>query len=107
VPPDAAVGPGGRAELRRELAALAPDEARAAITRTLTRLLAAVLHSDPEELDPARPVTDFGLDSLLSTEFLVRAGEHFDIRLAAAELMSSDRTLTHFAHLVHSRLDPA
>ncbi|MFD5476853.1 SDR family NAD(P)-dependent oxidoreductase [Streptomyces hawaiiensis] len=105
VPPDAAAGPEGRAQLRRELAALAPDEARAAIIRTLTRLLAAVLHSDPEELDPARPVTDFGLDSLLSTEFLVRAGEHFDIRLAAAELMSSDRTLTHFAHLVHSRLD--
>ncbi|GHA02134.1 type I polyketide synthase [Streptomyces purpurascens] len=107
VPADAAPGPEGRAELLRELAALTPDEARAAITRTLARLLAAVLHSDPEDLDPARPVTDFGLDSLLSTEFLVRAGEHFDVRLAATELMSSDRTLTHFAQLVHSRLDLA
>jgi acyl carrier protein len=107
VPADAAPGPEGRAELLRELAALTPDEARSAITRTLTRLLATVLHSDPEELDPGRPVTDFGLDSLLSTEFLVRAGEHFDIRLAATELMSSDRTLTHFARLVHSRLDLA
>ena len=105
VPADAAPGPEGRADLLRELSALTPDEARAAITHTLTRLLAAVLHGDPEELDPARPVTDFGLDSLLSTEFLVRAGEHFDVRLAAAELMTSDRTLNHFARLVHSRLD--
>ncbi|MEU6918018.1 SDR family NAD(P)-dependent oxidoreductase [Streptomyces olindensis] len=105
VPADAAPDPEGRADLLRELSALTPDDARAAITRTLTRLLAAVLHSDPDELDPARPVTDFGLDSLLSTEFLVRAGEHFDVRLAAAELMSSDRTLNHFARLVHTRLD--
>lgn len=104
VPDGAAPGPEGRADLLRELAAKTPDDARAAITQTLTRLLAAVLHSDPEELDPARPVTDFGLDSLLSTEFLVRAGEHFDVRLAAAELMTSDRTLTHFAQSVHSKL---
>ncbi|MEY9988679.1 acyl transferase domain-containing protein/NADPH:quinone reductase-like Zn-dependent oxidoreductase/SAM-dependent methyltransferase/acyl carrier protein [Streptomyces sp. V4I8] len=105
VPADAAPGPEGRADLLRELAAMTPDDARAAITQTLTRLLAAVLHSDPEELDPARPVTDFGLDSLLSTEFLLRAGEHFDVRLTAAELMTSDRTLSHFAQSVHSRLD--
>ncbi|WP_408055201.1 acyl carrier protein [Streptomyces azureus] len=52
-----------------------------------------------------RGPTDFGLDSLLSTEFMVRAGEHFDVRLAATELMGGDRTLTHFAQLVHSRLD--
>ncbi|MFF5516449.1 SDR family NAD(P)-dependent oxidoreductase [Streptomyces coeruleorubidus] len=105
VPADAGSDPEGRAELLRELAAMTPDEARAAITQTVTRLLATVLHSDPEELDPARPVTDFGLDSLLSTEFMVRAGEHFDVRLAATELMGGDRTLTHFAQLVHSRLD--
>src|SRR5262249_37317104 len=98
-------GPEGRADLLRELASMTHDDARAAITQTLARLLAAVLHSDPEELDPARPVTDFGLDSLLSTEFLVRVGEHFDIRLAAAELMGSDRTLTHIAQLVQGRLD--
>ncbi|GAP51274.1 hypothetical protein [Streptomyces azureus] len=36
---------------------------------------------------------------------MVRAGEHFDVRLAATELMGGDRTLTHFAQLVHSRLD--
>jgi NAD(P)-dependent dehydrogenase (short-subunit alcohol dehydrogenase family)/acyl carrier protein len=107
VPADAGPGPEGRADLLRELAAMTPDEARAAITQTLTRLLATVLHSDPEELDPTRPVTDFGLDSLLSTEFLVRAGEHFDARLAATELMGGDRTLTCFAQLVHSRLDLA
>ncbi|MET9968463.1 SDR family NAD(P)-dependent oxidoreductase, partial [Streptomyces sp. NPDC006356] len=105
VPADAAPDSEGRADLLRELAALAPDDARAAITHTLARLLAAVLRSDPEELDAARPVTDFGLDSLLSTEFLVRAGEHFDVRLTAAELMTSDRTLNHLARLVHGRLD--
>jgi hypothetical protein len=52
-------------------------------------------------------VTDFGLDSLLGTEFLVRAGEHFDGLLAATERMGGDRTLTYFVQLVHSRLDLA
>lgn len=61
VPADAAPDSEGRADLLRELAALAPDDARAAITHT------------------TRPVTDFGLAPPLSTEFLVRAGEHYDV----------------------------
>lgn len=79
----------------------------AEIGQTLTRLLATVLHNDPEELDPARPVTDFGIDSLLSSESMVRVGEHFDVRLVATELMIGDRTLTHLPQLVRSRLDLA
>jgi hypothetical protein len=55
VPADAGRGPEGRADLLRELAAMTPDEARTAITHTLTLLLATVLHSDPEELDPPGP----------------------------------------------------
>ncbi|MDB1090270.1 SDR family NAD(P)-dependent oxidoreductase [Streptomyces sp. ACA25] len=104
VPAGASSSPQTRDDLLRELAAMAPDEAMSVITQTLARFLAAVLHTDAAELDPARPVTDYGLDSLLSTEFLVRAREHFDIRITPPELMAGGRTLTHFARLVHSRL---
>ncbi|MEU9559929.1 SDR family NAD(P)-dependent oxidoreductase [Streptomyces fumanus] len=93
-----------RADLRQTLAALSADEALAAVTRTLTELLAAVLQTDPAELDPRRPVTDFGLDSLLSTQFLLQAREHFDVRLAPGDLMGAGRTLGHYAGIVHRRL---
>ncbi|MFF2813785.1 zinc-binding dehydrogenase [Streptomyces sp. NPDC058000] len=44
------------------------------------------------------------LDSLMTTEFLLRAREHFDIRISPTELLGSGRALTHFARLVHQRL---
>lgn len=48
-------------------------------------------------------MTDFGLDSLLRTEFVVRAGEHSGVRVTAAELMGGDRTPPHSAQPVHGR----
>ncbi|WP_369360530.1 SDR family NAD(P)-dependent oxidoreductase [Streptomyces sp. cg2] len=104
VPAGLAASDDDREELLRSLTAMTPDDAVRAITDILTRLLAGVLRADPDELDAERGLEDLGLDSLMTTEFLVRAREHFDIRLAPTELLGSGRGLTHFARLVHQRL---
>ncbi|MGY0070555.1 SDR family NAD(P)-dependent oxidoreductase [Streptomyces sp. QTS137] len=103
-PPSSMALPDARNELLRTLADLPADEAVHRITDTLTQLLAGVLQTDPAGLDATHHVTDFGLDSLLGMQFLVQARDLFDIRLAPADL-ATGRTLTHFARLVHQRLD--
>ncbi|MFE1508163.1 SDR family NAD(P)-dependent oxidoreductase [Streptomyces sp. NPDC058726] len=94
-----------RNELLSTLADLPADEAVGKITETITQLLADVLQTGPADLDPTLNVTDFGLDSLLGMQFLVRARDLFDIRLGPADL-ATGRTLAHFARLIHQRLDP-
>ncbi|GAA0415698.1 SDR family NAD(P)-dependent oxidoreductase [Streptomyces luteireticuli] len=104
VPADATQSDNSREEFLRSLTALSPEEARRTITAALTRLLAAVLRADPEQLDADRRLDEFGLDSLMSTEFLLRTRDHFGVQPSAAELMGGPRTLAYFARLVHERL---
>ncbi len=99
-----AVSPDARDELLGTLADLPEDRAVDKITDTITRLLADVLQTDPAGLDPSLNVTDLGLDSLLGVQFLTQARELFDIRLGPADL-ATGRTLSHFARLIHQRLD--
>ncbi|MEW2066598.1 SDR family NAD(P)-dependent oxidoreductase [Streptomyces sp. NPDC007346] len=104
VPSSSLASPDDRDELLGRLAGLPTDEAVRKITDALGHLLAGVLQTDQADLDPARPVTDFGLDSLLGMQFLVGARDLFAVRLAPADL-ATGRTLSHFARLVHQRLD--
>ncbi|MDQ0810409.1 NAD(P)-dependent dehydrogenase (short-subunit alcohol dehydrogenase family)/acyl carrier protein [Streptomyces sp. B3I7] len=104
-PSSSTTSPDARDELLRTLRDLPEDEALEKITDTVLRLLAAVLQTDPADLDPTRNVTDYGLDSLLGMQFLVRARDLFDIRLAPADL-ATGRTLAHLARLIHQRLEP-
>ncbi|CAL9389971.1 L-threonine 3-dehydrogenase [Streptomyces sp. enrichment culture] len=94
-----------RDELLSTLADLPADEAVHKIIETVTQLLAGVLQTAPDDLDPTLNVTDFGLDSLLGTQFLLQARELFDVRLGPADL-ATGRTLTHLARLIHQRLSP-
>ncbi|WP_399882131.1 SDR family NAD(P)-dependent oxidoreductase [Streptomyces sp. BBFR51] len=104
VPSSALASPDGRDELLGTLAGLPADEAVQKITDVLGQLLAGVLQTDQADLDPTRPVTDFGLDSLLGMQFLVSVRDLFAVRLAPADL-ATGRTVSHFARLVHQRLD--
>lgn len=104
-PASSVTSPDARAELLRTLKGLSADEAVEKITDTLLGLLATVLQTDPADLDARRNVTDYGLDSLLGMQFLVRARDLFDIRLAPADL-ATGRTLGHMARLIHQRLEP-
>ncbi|MFJ2906568.1 SDR family NAD(P)-dependent oxidoreductase [Streptomyces sp. NPDC087212] len=103
-PPSSEISPDARAELLRSLAEQSEEEALRTITERLTHLLAAVLQTDAADMDPTHPVDDFGLDSLLSMQFLVQVRDFFAIRVAPADLATNGRTLTHLAHLVHQRL---
>ncbi|MBP2405871.1 type I polyketide synthase [Streptomyces syringium] len=104
VPKDAGGLDDTREELLRSLTAMTPEDAVRAITDILARHLATVLHTEPSELDPGRPLEEFGLDSLMGAEFILHAREYFDIHIPPSELMGSGRTLTHFARLIHDRL---
>lgn len=104
VPSSSLASPDGRDELLGTLAGLPAEEAVQKITDALGHLLAGVLQTDQGDMDPTRPVTDFGLDSLLGMQFLVSARDLFAVRLAPADL-ATGRTLSHFARLVHQRLD--
>ncbi|MDT0401740.1 SDR family NAD(P)-dependent oxidoreductase [Streptomyces edwardsiae] len=104
-PASATPSPDARNALLATLADLPADEAVRRITDVITRLLAAVLQTDPAGLDPTLNVTDHGLDSLLGMQFLVQARDLFDIRLGPADL-ATGRTPAHFARLIHQRLDP-
>ncbi|MFF7725572.1 SDR family NAD(P)-dependent oxidoreductase [Streptomyces sp. NPDC008001] len=104
VPAGAGASDDAREEFLRSLAAMSPDDAVRTITETLSQLLASVLRADPAGLDAGRPLEEFGLDSLMSTEFLLRAREHFGVQLSPTELMGGPRTLTHFAQVVYGRL---
>ncbi|OKJ95137.1 hypothetical protein AMK26_31605 [Streptomyces sp. CB03234] len=92
------------ADVLRELARMAPEDAEAAVTAMLATLLAGVLHMSGDELDPRRRLEDYGLDSLMGAELLVAVRNRFDLLISPAELMGSGLTLADVARLVHQRL---
>ncbi|MEV3987569.1 SDR family NAD(P)-dependent oxidoreductase [Streptomyces sp. NPDC049837] len=103
--PDATDDDGrSHADVLRELAQMAPDEAEAAVASMLATLLADVLHMGSDELDPRRRLEDYGLDSLMGAELLVAVRSRFDLLISPAELMGSGLTLADVARLVHQRL---
>ncbi|UQA90878.1 type I polyketide synthase [Streptomyces halobius] len=104
VPPGTEDADDAREELLRSLATMAPDDAIRTITEALCRILAGVLQTDPSDIDPQRPLTDIGLDSLMGAEFLVGTREQFDIRVAPGEFTAGGHRLTDVARLVHDRL---
>ncbi|MCC3767465.1 type I polyketide synthase, partial [Streptomyces sp. UNOC14_S4] len=103
VPATAAESDDTREELLRSLASMTPEDAVDTITATLTRILATVLHTDPAETDPDRRLEEFGMDSLMGTEFLLHAREHFAVQISPTEL-TSGHTPRRLARLVHERL---
>ncbi|MFJ9588235.1 SDR family NAD(P)-dependent oxidoreductase [Streptomyces acidicola] len=94
-------------DVLRALSALPPDEAAHAITGILAGFLATVLRTEAAELTPDRPLAEFGIDSLMGAEFLVRAREYFDVRLSPTELLGNSGNLTQLARLIRQRLEQA
>ncbi|TDD87523.1 type I polyketide synthase [Actinomadura rubrisoli] len=61
------------------LRALDPAEARQAVAARIRHRIAAVLGFDPQRLDPAVPLTDLGLDSLVAVR--IKSGVEHDLGL--------------------------
>ncbi|MDD5391264.1 MAG: acyl carrier protein [Gallionellaceae bacterium] len=64
-----------------------------ATLETLKQLIADKFGIAPDDLDPNKPLTDFGLDSLGLIELLFDIGEHFDVNLP------EDRPINNLAEL--------
>ena len=78
------------------LRAMDPDEARAAIGARVRRRIASVLGYDPDRLDPAVPLTDLGLDSLVAVR--IKSGVEHDLGLTVPPaLLLQGATLEAFA----------
>src|SRR6185312_6947722 len=69
----------------------------------LRRGLAAVLRADEAVLDPAAPLTTFGVDSLMAFEFKLRIDRDFKTNVPIDQL-SAGSTLTELAGLLLRQL---
>lgn len=99
-------GEADQADLLSQLAGLPAEEAESRITDMLAALVAEVLHMDVDELDPHRRLEEYGMDSLMGAELLVRLRQRFDLSVSPAELLGSAMTLADVARVVHQRLAP-
>ncbi|WP_277816068.1 SDR family NAD(P)-dependent oxidoreductase [Streptomyces rimosus] len=97
---------GGRSrdELVRELACMAPEEARGVIAETVAALFAEVLYMSPDQIDHHRRLDEYGMDSLMGTELLVTVRQRFDLDLPPMELLRSEGTIADIARIVYVRL---
>ncbi|WP_169515811.1 type I polyketide synthase [Amycolatopsis nigrescens] len=84
-------GPAGGAAVVDEVDAV--DE----VVRQLTRQVAAVLATSPEDIDSAAPLTVAGLDSLLAAKLRRRIEWELDVRIGVGELLGA-RSLLELAN---------
>ncbi|MEW1601105.1 SDR family NAD(P)-dependent oxidoreductase [Streptomyces sp. NPDC093808] len=86
-------------DLRRQLTALPPQEARPLALRALAELAATVLQTTPERVPVERPLGELGMDSLMAAELAVLVQRHFDCEIPTIEAVANP-TLTALADLV-------
>ncbi|MGK5731761.1 SDR family NAD(P)-dependent oxidoreductase [Streptomyces sp. URMC 124] len=91
-------------EIVQALSAMSPADALHALTASLVRILADILHLDPGRIDPARRIEDYGVDSLMAAELLAALRRRFDVQVPPMELMRSGGTILDMARIVQLRL---
>lgn len=101
-----AEGAAGGSDALEALLALPADDRASFLIQHLRRSLAAVLRADETTLDPAAPLTTFGVDSLMAFEFKLRLDRDFRTNVPIDKL-SSGTTLTELAMLLVKQLDGA
>ena len=87
---------GGEIDLRALLAACTPDEAQAKATALLVEEVARIMKLGPERIDPARPLTEFGMDSLMAVELRLAVEQRFGVTVPLLAL-SEGATLSAMA----------
>ncbi|MGA5418558.1 acyl carrier protein [Streptomyces pseudogriseolus] len=64
----------------------APSDGHGDVLAELTAVLADVVHADPDRVDPEQQFAVFGLDSLLSVEFVSAVTQRFGVRITGTDL---------------------
>ncbi|MEW2581421.1 SDR family NAD(P)-dependent oxidoreductase [Streptomyces syringium] len=90
-------------EPRRALTGLSPEEAHGVIQHDLTELLAKVMQTVPERIDPTCRLDLLGVDSLMATELTGLIRRRFDCEVPSIELASAP-SLTAITRLILNRL---
>ncbi|NUT95013.1 MAG: SDR family NAD(P)-dependent oxidoreductase [Saccharothrix sp.] len=93
-----------RQDLVTALAGLDADEALAAVGGILAEYLAQVLQTDAARLDPAKPIQDYGVDSLMGAELLATLHQRLDVDIPPMELLQGGLTLDDLGRQVLLRL---
>ncbi len=102
MPPQRTATAGPRLPLST-LGELSPTRQRAAISEHVLAEVAAVLREDIERIDPARPLRELGLDSLMSVELAERLGRCLDVEVSTTLIWrypTADGLVGHFVSLL-------
>ena len=83
-------------DLRALLAACTPEEAQARATAMLVEEVARIMKLAPERIEPQRPLTEFGMDSLMAVELRLAVEQRFGISVPLLAL-SEGATLSAMA----------
>ncbi|MEJ8672497.1 SDR family NAD(P)-dependent oxidoreductase [Streptomyces sp. MS1.AVA.1] len=103
-PADGELGGNSRQDLLAALADVTADEALETVNRALAEVLARILQTDTARLDPALPLQDYGVDSLMAAELLTTLRQRLDVEIPPMELLQGGVTLTDLARHVLLRL---
>ncbi|GAA3683916.1 type I polyketide synthase [Lentzea roselyniae] len=90
-------------DLRTTLTAMGQDEAAGAVTTVMIDLIAGVLQTKRNRLDPARRLDQLGMDSLMAVELATAISRRLDVRLAAPDMIGV-ATISDLTALVLKRL---
>ncbi|MET9296823.1 SDR family NAD(P)-dependent oxidoreductase [Streptomyces sp. NPDC003077] len=93
----------GHEELRRRLAEADPGQAHALMCAALAEVLSAVLHHPADSLDPARPLDQLGVDSLMASELSQLLRRRTGCDISPLEINDAG-TIAALAHRVLARL---
>jgi len=87
----------------RHLSSASPEERKSELVRYLLAAVAPILAIELSSIDPYRPLTDFGLDSLMALEFKNRIGNDFGVSIPSVRLLQGP-SLYEIASLIASEL---
>ncbi|MGH8793932.1 MAG: SDR family NAD(P)-dependent oxidoreductase, partial [Stackebrandtia sp.] len=87
-------------QLLQTLSSGSDEEALDAAQEAIVGVLASILQTAPDRIDPVRPLDQTGMDSLMATEFAVALQRQFDLAVPALELAAGPSVRDLSARLV-------
>ncbi|MGX8904228.1 SDR family NAD(P)-dependent oxidoreductase [Streptomyces netropsis] len=87
-------------ELLTRLHGLPPQEAQTLLEESFTSLVAEILQMPAEQIDPARPLKEYGMDSLMALEVMAKLRRSFQYEAPVTEVLHSDGSLRGIAEIM-------